>query len=141
MANHRADRAVTTRDVRFQTGAVLPAGTQVLIYNVFNHRNRDRVEFADRFAPEEWVSGTAVGDWSFSFFSHGPQGCPGAGLSIFLGQAVLAPLLAETTPRLAGATLRPGRPLPYGLDLYGCSIRLDDRGTRSGNTEAGAGVD
>ena len=143
---------VTTRDVRFPTGAVLPAGTQVLIYNVFNHRNRDRIEFADRFAPEEWVSGTAAGDWSFNFFSHGPQGCPGAGLSIFLGQAVLARLLADATPRLAGATLRPGSPLPYGLDVYGFSIRLDDRrrgpgngsghgAGNGGNTGAGGGVD
>ena len=36
---------VTTSDVRFPTGAILPAGTQVLIYNLFNHRNRDRIEY------------------------------------------------------------------------------------------------
>ena len=84
----------TTRDVRFPTGAVLPAGTQVLIYNLFNHRNRDRIPYADRFAPEEWVdAATRRADWSFNFFSHGPQGCPGAGLAMFLGQAVLARLL------------------------------------------------
>ena len=115
---------VATTDVRFPTGAVLPAGTQVLIYNVFNHRNRDRIAFADRFAPEEWVSGDAPTDWSFNFFSHGPQGCPGAGLSIFLGQALIARLLEHTTLSVTGADLDPGRPLPYGLDIFGMSIDL-----------------
>ena len=116
---------VTVRDVRFPTGAVLPAGRQVLIPNLFTHRNRDRVPFADRFAPEEWASGTAPEDWSFNFFSHGPQGCPGAGLAVFLAQAVLARLLAGSAPRLSGARLDPGRPLPHGLDLNAISIRLE----------------
>jgi cytochrome P450 len=97
----------------------------VLIPNLFNHRNRDRVEFADRFAPEEWVSGDAASNWSFNFFSHGPQGCPGAGLAIFLGQAVVGRLLQTSEPRLQGASLKAGRPLPYGLDIFGFSIRLD----------------
>jgi cytochrome P450 len=129
---------VATRDVRFPTGAVLPAATQVLIYNVFNHRDRDRIPYADRFAPEEWVSGDAAGDWSFNFFSHGPQGCPGAGLSLFLGQAVVAGLLRDCSPvleritaldsvPLIGAPLKPGTPLPYGLDLSSLSIRLEGR--------------
>jgi cytochrome P450 len=116
---------VTTRDVRFPTGAVLPAGKQVLVYNLYNHRNRDRIPYADRFAPEEWVSGEAGSDWSFNFFSHGPQGCPGAGLSLFLGQAVVARLLEQATPRLSGASLKPGSRLPYGLDIFGIAIHLD----------------
>jgi cytochrome P450 len=116
---------VALRDVRFPTGAVLPAGRQVLIYNLFNHRNRDRIGYADRFAPEEWVTGDAAQDWSFNFFSHGPQGCPGAGLSVFLAQAVLARLVLASTPRLSGARLDPGRPLPYGLDVFTISVRLD----------------
>ena len=115
---------VTTRDVRFPTGAVLPAGRQVLIYNLFNHRNRDRVPFADRFAPEEWVTGSAGADWSFNFFSHGPQGCPGAGLAVLLGQAFLARVVSGDGPepapslRLSGAGLHPGSRLPHAVDLY-----------------------
>ena len=112
----------TTRDVRFPTGAVLPAGRQVLIYNLFNHRNRDRIPYADRFAPEEWASGTAGEDWSFNFFSHGPQGCPGADLALFLGTAFLGRMLAEGTPSLRGASLKPGSPLPHGLDVFGLTV-------------------
>ena len=38
-------------------GAAVPEGTQILISNTFNHRDPDRHEYADRFAPEEWTRG------------------------------------------------------------------------------------
>jgi cytochrome P450 len=115
---------VQVEDHRWVNGQKTPAGTQVLIHNLFNHRNRDRVPFADRFAPEEWVSGTAGEDWRFNFFSHGPQGCPGAGLSIFLGQAFLGRLISAGNPKLASGPRLKGDKLPYGLDVYGLEIRL-----------------
>ncbi len=118
---------VAIRDVEFPNGAVLPAGGQVLIYNVFNHRNRDRIPYADRFSPGEWVSGDAGSDWSYNFFSHGPQVCPGIGLSMLLGQTVLAHLLDAGTPVVSGTRLDPGKPLPYSLDLYGFSIDVQPR--------------
>jgi cytochrome P450 len=106
----------------------VPAGRQVLIHNLFNHRNRERIAFADRFAPEEWVSGTGAEDWSFNFFSHGPQGCPGAGLSIFLGQAFLGRLLTAAEPTItAGTRLDPSRPLPHALDLRPLQVALAPR--------------
>ena len=115
---------VTTGDVRFKNGEVVKEGTQILIHNLTNHRNRDRVAFADRFAPEEWASGDASKDWSFNFFSNGPQGCPGGGLSVFLGQALLAHLVTRATPKVIGRGLDPGKPLPYALDVYRLKIRL-----------------
>lgn len=118
---------VAIRDVEFPNGAVLPAGGQVLIYNVFNHRNRDRIPYADRFSPGEWVSGDAGSDWSYNFFSHGPQVCPGIGLSMLLGQTVLAHLLDAGTPVVSGTRLDPGKPLPHSLDLYGFSIDVEPR--------------
>lgn len=117
---------VTTRDVVFPGGEVLKANTQVLIDNAFNHRNRGRIAYADRFAPGEWASGNAGASWLFNFFSHGPQGCPGAGLSIFLGQAFLARLLAGRTP-LVGVELDPGKSLPHALDVFGLRISLRQR--------------
>jgi cytochrome P450 len=119
---------VTTREVTFPGGQVLPANTQVLIYNVFNHRNRKRLSYADKFVPGEWASGEAGKSWLFNFFSHGPQGCPGSGLSIFLGQAFLAQLLAYWTPSISGAGLGPGQPLPHGLDVFGLTVGLERRG-------------
>ena len=119
---------VTTEDVRFPQGQLVPAGTQVLIHNVFNHRNRERIPYADRFAPEEWVTGGAADDWSFNFFSNGPQGCPGAGLSVFLGQAFLGRLLTRAEPSVSsGPKLHAGRPLPYSLDVSALHIELGPR--------------
>jgi len=115
----------TTRDVEFPNGAVLPAGGQVLIYNVFNHRNRDRISYADRFSPGEWASGDAGSDWSYNFFSHGPQVCPGIGLSMLLGQTVLAHLLDTGTPVVSGTRLDSTKPLPHSLDLYGFSVDIE----------------
>jgi cytochrome P450 len=115
---------VAIRDVEFPNGAVLPEGGQVLIYNVFNHRNRNRIPYADRFSPGEWTSGDAGQDWSYNFFSHGPQVCPGAGLSVFLGQAVLAHVLAAGTPDVSGTRLDSTKPLPHSFDLYGFSVGL-----------------
>ncbi len=115
---------VLAEDFRWVNGQKTPAGTQVLIHNLFNHRNRERVSFADRFAPEEWVTGSAGDDWRFNFFSHGPQGCPGAGLSIFLGQAFLGRLISEGSPALVQGPRLKGDRLPYALDVYGLQVRL-----------------
>jgi cytochrome P450 len=115
---------VTTQDVRFPTGSLLPAGKQVLIPNFFTHRNRDRIAYADRFAPEEWASGTAGQDWSFNFFSHGPQGCPGANLAMLLGTAFVGHVVEGSGFRVAGASLDPGRRLPHGLDVYGLRLAV-----------------
>jgi cytochrome P450 len=94
-----------------------------MIYNVFNHRNRALISYADRFSPGEWVTGSAGQDWSFNFFSHGPQNCPGAGISVFLGQAVMAHLLEAGPLSVTGVRLDPGKPLPHGVDLYGLTVR------------------
>lgn len=114
---------VAHRDVEFPSGAIMPEGTQALVYNVFNHRNRARIPYADKFSPGEWVSGSAGQDWSFNFFSHGPQDCPGAGISIFLGQAVMANLLSAGPLSVTGVHLDPNKPLPHGVDLYGITVR------------------
>jgi cytochrome P450 len=99
-------------------GAPVPSGSQILISNTFNHRDTDAHEFADRFAPEAWIEGDAAQDWSFNHFSHGPQGCPGAGLALFTGKALLADLLTNRRLELLGPELDPNRPLPHMLDFF-----------------------
>lgn len=116
---------VAISDVTFPSGKVLPAERQVIIYNVFNHRNRARISYADQFAPKEWVTGNASEDWSYNFFSNGPQGCPGAGLAIYLGQAMLARLLDRREPELSGASLSAAASMPHSLDIYGLTVDFD----------------
>lgn len=105
-------------------GETVPAGTQVLIPNTFLHRDRGRLEYADRFAPERWVSGEAAGEWSFNHFSRGPQGCPGAGLALLIGKAVLTTLLRERRVEPISPRLDPSRRLPHMLDYFGIRFRL-----------------
>ena len=106
-------------------GSTVPAGAQVLIVNTFMHRDPDQHAYADRFAPEEWLEADAAGDWSFNHFSHGPQGCPGAGLAISCGTQVLAELLRERRVRLESPSLDPAKPLPHMLDFFSTRFTLD----------------
>jgi len=116
----------TVRDVEWD-GVSVPSGTQLLIVNTFNHRDREELAFADRFAPQEWISGSASDDWRFNHFSHGPQGCPGAGLAMFVGVRMLGTLLHERDVRLLSPELDPAQPMPHTLDFFGVKFALDRR--------------
>jgi cytochrome P450 len=102
-------------------GEKLDEGTQVMILNVFNHRDPDALDDADRLRPERWQNG-ASGDYRFNHLSHGTQVCPGIPLVELLGVTVLAGVLREWKLSLVSPELRAGEPLPTMLDFY--SIRL-----------------
>jgi cytochrome P450 len=104
-------------------GVTVEAGTQVLIVNTFMHRDPDRLEYADRFAPEAWTDGDAGADWGFNHFSHGPQGCPGYNLAMLIGTAAIVDILRVRRLTLRGPSLNPGRPLPHTYDYF--QIKLD----------------
>lgn len=112
---------ILTRDADWG-GETVPAGTQVMIVNAFNHRDSSRVPHADQFDPTAWTEGSAQASWSFNFFSHGPQGCPGADLAVQLGVAMLTVLLSERSLAVTGARLHPHKPLP--LTLRDSRVRL-----------------
>jgi cytochrome P450 len=115
---------VTTEDVQWN-GAVVPSGSQILISNLFNHRDSETHAYADRFAPEAWTQGSAADDWAFNHFSHGPQGCPGAGLALFIGKALLADLLTKKQVRLLEPEIDPDKPLPHMLDFFSLRFALE----------------
>jgi cytochrome P450 len=105
--------------------AEVPAGTQVLIVNTFFHRDEVRLgEAAHRFTPEEWGhDGAFTHDWGLNHFSHGPQGCPGAGLAVHVGVAALEAVLKQGRPRLeGGGKLKAGERVPHMLDPF--ALRL-----------------
>jgi cytochrome P450 len=107
-------------------GTRIPADTQILMVNTFTHRDPDTHEYADRFAPEAWTDGDAGKDWSFNHFSHGPQGCPGAGLALFVGKAMLGATITACEVTLTSPRLESGK-LPHMLDYFGLKFRLEPR--------------
>ncbi|GAS89085.1 cytochrome P450 [Mycolicibacterium brisbanense] len=108
-------------------GEIVPAGTQVMIVNTFNHRDTSRFPEADQFNPTAWTREPTQSSWSFNFFSHGPQACPGADVALRIGVAVLTAVLGERSPTATGAKLNPHQPLPLTLDHSRVNIRLKRR--------------
>jgi cytochrome P450 len=114
----------TVRDAEWD-GVPVSEGTQIMIVNTFNHRDRDAFpDSADRFSPEQWVSGGAADDWSFNHFSHGPQGCPGVALSLLVGREMLSTVLREHQVRLLAPGLDASKPLPHSLDYFSLRFAL-----------------
>jgi len=105
-------------------GVTVPAGTQLLIFNTFNHRDRAAHEFADRFAPEAWADGDAASDWSFNQFSGGRQACPGERLALGVGAAAIAEALSAGNLELRSPSLGPAKDLPRMLDHFRIRVRL-----------------
>ena len=116
--------AAVTRDARGLdwNGAAVPAGTQVLIFNTFHHRDRERDDYADRFAPEAWTKGAARGGLGLQPFQPRSAGMPRRGPRALVGSAVLARLLTQAEPRLLEPKLDPERPLPHMLDSSACAF-------------------
>jgi cytochrome P450 len=117
----------TTAPTTWERG-VLPAGTSVLIHAPFFHRDDQRLDVADRFAPELWDGRTPASDWPLVPFSDGPVVCPGRNLVLFSTSTMLAALLEHhDLRRTSTARLDPGHPLPSVLDPFTLRYRLEPR--------------
>jgi cytochrome P450 len=97
-------------------GEQVPAGTQILILNAFNHRDPDHVSDGDRFVPERWR--TDAKDYHFNHLSNGSQDCPGGPLVMLLGKAAIAQVLSRWTLRLEEPSLPATGPMPAMIDFY-----------------------
>lgn len=120
----------TTADAVWEQG-VMPAGTGVIIFVPFFHRDQRRLPFAHRFAPEIWFDDQAEETWSLVPFSLGPASCPGRNLVLLVTSSMLASLLERMDVQLkwASARLDPPRPLPGTLNH--ASLRFEVGQVRS----------
>jgi cytochrome P450 len=107
------------------SGEQVDPGTQVMLLNVFNHRDPDHVEGADQLMPERWQSEDR--DYRFNHLSNGRQDCPGGPLVLLLGKAVIATIMSEYTVGLEHPILTPGGPLPHMLDFFAIRFAVDRR--------------
>lgn len=100
---------VTTADTSWY-GTTLPAGRTVLI-PVAAHQRNPRLPYANTFAPEIWLDGTAASEW----WAQPP--CAGVHLTVTIGTAFLSAILRDARPKPVGRVLSPHRPLPHSLNL------------------------
>jgi cytochrome P450 len=107
------------------SGEKLTEGTQVMLLNVFNHRDADHVPDADRLQPERWEN--RGHDYRFNHLSNGSQNCPGGPLVLLLGKAVLAQILETYELSLERPALAAGEPLPKMLDFFDICLRARRR--------------
>ena len=102
---------------------VLPAQTGFAIVSSFFHRDRERLEHADAFAPEAWLDGRNSADWGLVPFSGGPVSCPGRNVVLLVASHLLARLAARDL-RVARGRYLARDPLPATVDHLGLRFRI-----------------
>jgi cytochrome P450 len=114
----------TTAETAWENGTI-PANTAILIFTPFFHRDNERLSYADRFAPELWLSEHAEASAPLIPFSEGPAVCPGRELVLFLSSAMIAAILRDSRVRLAEpAKLAADRQLPATLNHFGLRFHV-----------------
>ena len=113
----------TISEIDWGEGRTIASDTQLVIVNTFGHRDPDRLTYADRFAPEEWIDGTAADYQGFNAFSRGPQGCPGEHLSILVGAVALRTALTDRAIESVQPKLRSLDHVPHMLDYFHAEVR------------------
>ena len=88
-------------------------GSQVMVLNVFNHRDPKGPDLSE-------VKPGREHSYRFNHLSNGTQDCPGGGLVMLIGTAVLEQMLSEYKLSYRGPKLNPP---PEMLDFF--SIRFD----------------
>jgi cytochrome P450 len=106
---------------------VLPAGTGLVIFAPYFHRDDRHLPEADRFAPELWTRERSAADWPLVPFSDGPVVCPGRNLVLLLTTSMLAALLEEHEHHAVEGGLDRSRPLPSLLSPFNLTFRVERR--------------
>ena len=118
----------STRDTTWGSGDgefTIPAGTAFMILAPAFHRDDRTFPFANGFAPEVWLDGTAQSRPELVPFSAGPAECPGRNLVLFVTSTVLALMLEGADFQLTSTpALTPGQPLPPTLNNFGLRFRV-----------------
>ncbi len=106
-------------------GGTMPAGTQVLIFVPFFHRDDEHLPQAHRFAPELWLGANAEQGWPLIPFSDGPGRCPAHNLAPLIASLMIGALLKrrELTLQHPERLTRDGR-LPGTFDHFKVSFNV-----------------
>lgn len=115
----------TTRPTHWR-GAEMPAGTGILIFAPFFHRDESAFEFAHRFKPRVWLDEPEARGWPMVPFSGGPGICPARHLVLMTGSRFLAEVLRGHEVRLAELARFDPAELPATLDPYTLRFELKE---------------
>ena len=108
----------TTRPATWPDGTV-EAGTQVIVFTPFFHRDNERLPEADRFSPHLWLEPRDDRSWPLIPFSAGAGLCPAHHLFPLVVSAALPALVRGHDLRIEkGQSLDPNAPLPGTLDHF-----------------------
>ncbi|TVT20243.1 cytochrome P450 [Amycolatopsis acidiphila] len=106
----------------------LPAGTGLLVYTPFFHRDDQNLPYAHSFVPEIWLDGRAQQNPALVPFSAGPGECPARNLVLMVTSVLLAALLEKRDFLLtSGQKLGPAHALPSTLDNFGLTFSVRPR--------------
>ncbi|NGN67508.1 cytochrome P450 [Streptomyces sp. A7024] len=109
-------------------GHAVPGGIGVTIPTLFHNRDRVRLTYADRFAPEEWLDdGPAERDLAVCPFSRGEAMCAGTNVGVLLAASFVSRVLERADVTLLSPRLSPRRPLPLSCDSTATRLRLTAR--------------
>jgi cytochrome P450 len=110
----------TTRDTDWRDGPdrfTVTAGAGLMIVVPAFHRDDELLPFANQFAPDIWLDGTAQRYRQLVPFSAGPAECPGRNLVLFVTSSLIAHLLNRLRLTMASTPeLTPDRALPVTLN-------------------------
>ncbi len=98
-------------------GVTIAAGTGFLVHVPFLHRDAERLAYANRFAPDIWLDGTAQRD-TLVPFSGGPGECPARHLVLMLASATLGTLVWNRRPTLSPDAAMDVDHVPMTLDPF-----------------------
>lgn len=112
----------TTTEVEFEHG-VMPAGTTVLIFAPFFHRDDRNLDFAHSFRPDIWEKPRTREDWPLLPFSGGTGICPGRHLVLLLTSSFLAEIIKAKDVQLTSHDLEPGK-MPGLLNNFALEFEL-----------------
>lgn len=104
-------------------GRTMPAGTSVVVFAPFFHRDDATLPQAHRFAPELWLRERGHDEHPLVPFSGGTAICPGRNITLLVTSQVLARLVEEHDLELLDRPGLPTGPLPGTLDPFGLRFR------------------